>query len=109
MVDKEVDIYIDELDITITAFLLEDSPPLLSKGKLCRAHGFVYVQSGRQEPVLYDSKFTQATQLKVNNDVPFLLPELTSEPLLETPRNSPRPSYNAITAESEINDILDGK
>ena len=102
-----MDLYIDELDITVQAFLLENSPPLLSIGKLCRVHGFVYVQSGSQEPILYDSKFTLATQLNTKNDVPLMLPELTNDPLTKTPVNSPREGYNAKTAHNEIHTIAE--
>ena len=101
-VDKEVDIFIIELDIWIVAYILLDSPPILSVGKLCRQEGFVYVQNGAQDPVLYDNKFTQGTTLRIRNDVPFLLPELTSEPMNKTPVNSPRPNYNALTAQTEM-------
>ncbi len=37
-VDKEVDIYIYELDLTLTAYILDDSLPILSVGRLCRMH-----------------------------------------------------------------------
>ena len=61
-------------------------------------HGFVFVQNGAQDPVLYDNKFTQGTTLRIRNDVPFMLPELTNDPLIKTPVNSPRKSYDAKTA-----------
>ena len=87
-VDYEVDIWIDELDMTVTAFIWKDSPPLLSIGKLCRMHGFVYVWNGLNDPVLYDDKFSIAIQLQLKSNVPFLLPEITNEPLLKTPVNT---------------------
>ena len=102
-----MDIYIVELEIWITAYVLQDPLPILSIGKLCRIHGFVYVQNGCQNPVLYDNKFTQATTLRIRNDIPFMLSELTNEPMNKTPINSPRPGYNALNAESEMQAIID--
>ena len=99
-VDHEADIWIEELGLHITAFILKDSPPLLSMGKLCRMHGFVYVWNGMSDPVLYDSKFSIAIQLMLKSNVPFLLPEITNDPLLKTPVNIPRQVYDAKNADA---------
>jgi hypothetical protein len=64
-VEYEVDVWIEELDLQVTAFILKDSPPLLSMGKLCRMHGFVYVWNGMSDPVLYDSKFFDCNSTNV--------------------------------------------
>ena len=92
--------WIEELDLQVTAFILKDSPPLLSMGKLCRMHGFVYVWNGKNDPVLYDSKFSIAIQLMLKSNVPFLMPEITNEPLLKTPINTPRQNYDAQNADA---------
>ena len=105
-VDTVVDIYIDELDVTVEAFVLEDSPPILSIGRLCKHHGFACVWAGDQDPVLYGSKFRTAIQLRIKSDVPFLLPRITNEPITLTPGTSPRPDYNAKKAEIEMSDLL---
>ena len=111
-VGYEVDMWIEELDLQVTAFILKDSPPLLSMGKLCRMHGFVYVWNGMNDPVLYDSKISIAIQLMLKSNVPFLLPEITNEPLLKTPVNTPRQVYDAKNADAvqlkEINAIIHG-
>ena len=95
MANKEVDIYIDELDITVTCYIVENSPPLLSIGRLCRVNGYTFMQKGNEDPELIDAHNTMATQLKTKNDVPFLLPESTNEKLEHTPVNSPRANYRA--------------
>ena len=97
------------MDFTITVYILDDSPPILSVGRLCRMHGFIFVQNGAQDPVLYDNKFTQGTTLRIRNDAPFMLPELTNEPLITTPVNSPRKSYDAKTAKQEMDDTIQAK
>lgn len=109
MIKKLIYIYIHELDLTLTAYILDDSPPILSVGCLYRMHGFIFVQNGAQNPVLYDNKFTQGTTLRVRNDVPFMLPELTNEPLIKTPVTSPRRNYDAATAKKEMEDIIQSK
>ena len=82
---------------------------MIRHGRLCRMHGFVYVQHGAQDPVLYDNNFTQGPTLRIRNDVPFMLPELTNEPMLKTPVNSPSKDYDAKTAHKEMQDIIQAK
>ena len=40
--NEEATVYVRELDISLTMKVLEDTPAVLSLGKLCDKHGFSY-------------------------------------------------------------------
>ena len=50
--DTEVDIFVGELGIKVTAYVLEDTPALLSLGKLVEDFGLEYRWSKNQAPTL---------------------------------------------------------
>ena len=50
--DEEVTVYVRELDIFLTMKLLEDTPAVLSLGKLCDEHGYSYEWINGQKPHL---------------------------------------------------------
>ena len=70
-IESEVDIYVRELDVHITAHLLQDTPTLLSLGKLVKEHGFFYIWKPGQAPYLQkgDFKITCWPQ----HDVPYII------------------------------------
>ena len=39
---EEATVYVRELDLSVTVMLLEDTPAVLSLGKLCEDHGFYF-------------------------------------------------------------------
>ena len=49
---KEAEVYVRELDKFVTVMLLEDTPAVLSLGKLCEDHGYNYHRTSRQKPQL---------------------------------------------------------
>ena len=49
---EEVTVYVRELDLFVTEMLLEDSPAVLSLGKLCEDHGHNYHRTSGQKPHL---------------------------------------------------------
>ena len=50
---KEVaTVYVKELDLFVTVKLLEDTPAVLSLGKLCQEHGYSYEWTSGQRPQL---------------------------------------------------------
>ena len=69
--ERGVQISIDPLNITTGALVLENSPAVLSLGKLCQISGFKFNWEPGQRPTLTDSLgFT--TELDVRNFVPVL-------------------------------------
>jgi hypothetical protein len=51
-VTEEVDVYVHDLDITVTALLVENSPPLLSLGKIVKDHKYKYIWDDFARPYL---------------------------------------------------------
>ena len=49
---EEATVYVKELDLFATVMLLEDTPAVLSLGKLCEDHGYSYEWSSGQKPRL---------------------------------------------------------
>ena len=50
--DKIVDFYVEDLGITVTAYVLEDSPPLISLGKIIDDHDADYFWSKKKGAIL---------------------------------------------------------
>ncbi len=65
-----IDIYVAPLRITVTAYILPDTPGVLSLGEIVKEHGFDYIWRCNRIPVL------QGNGIKVEcspiNDVPFI-------------------------------------
>ena len=49
---EEATVYVKELDLFVTVMLLEDTPAVLSLGKLCEDHGYSYHWTIGQKPHL---------------------------------------------------------
>ena len=49
---EEGTVYVKELDLFVTVMLLEETPAVLSLGKLCEDHGFSYHWTSGQKPHL---------------------------------------------------------
>ena len=47
---EEVTVHVRELDLFLTVMLLEDTPAVLSLGKLCEDHGYSYHWTSGQKP-----------------------------------------------------------
>ena len=61
-----------ELDLTLWAIILKDSPCLISMGKLCRECGFAFKQIGANTPVLQKGRLKVECQTVY--DAPFISP-----------------------------------
>ena len=69
--DRGVQLSIDPLNITTGALVLENSPAVLSLGKLCQISGFTFNWQPGSRPVLTDA-LGFSTELEVRNFVPIL-------------------------------------
>ena len=49
---EEATVYVKELDVLLTMKVLEDTPAVLSLGKLCDEHGYSYEWISGQKPYL---------------------------------------------------------
>jgi hypothetical protein len=83
-----------ELDLTLWAIILADSPCLISMGKLCRECGFTFKQEGANTPVLQKGRLKVECQTVY--DVPFITPFGPSEA-----RGNPEEKFKEDLASSE--------
>ena len=73
---EEATVYVTELDIILTMKVLEDTPAVLSLGKLCDEHGYSYEWINGQKPHLIKNGIR--IQCNTENFVPILVPGLST-------------------------------
>ena len=74
--NKEATVYVKQLDLIVNVMLLQETPALLSLGKLCEEHGYTYHWTGGQKPHL--TKKGKRIDCNISNYVPFVVPGLSS-------------------------------
>ena len=73
---EEATVYVRELDLFVTVVLFEDTPVVLSLGKLCEDHGYNYHWTSGQKPHLI--KNGRKIDCITANYVPFVVPGLST-------------------------------
>ena len=73
---EEATVYVKELDIFLTMKVLENTPAVLSLGKLCDENGYSYEWINGQKPHLIKNGIR--IQCNTENFVPIVVPGLTS-------------------------------
>ena len=73
---EEATVYVKELDIFLIVTVLENTPAVLSLGKLCDEHGYSYERINGQKPPLIDNGFR--IQCNTENFVPIVVPGLST-------------------------------
>ena len=56
--NEQATVYVKELDIFLTMKVLEDTPAVLSQGKLCDEHGYSYEWINGQKPHLIKKRYS---------------------------------------------------
>ena len=93
---EEVIVYVKELDIFLTMKVLEDTPAVLSLGKLCDENGYSYEWINGQKPHLIKNGIR--IQCNTENFVPIVVPGLSAS------SSSSSPSSTSVTpSRQEIN------
>ena len=69
---EEATVHVKEFDLFMTGRLLEDTPDVLSLGKLCQDHGYSYEWTSSQKPQLV--KDGSRTMCSTANCVPIVIP-----------------------------------
>ena len=72
---EEATVYVKEYDIFLTMKVLENTPAVVSLGKLCDEHGYSYEWINGQKPHLIRNGFR--IQCKTENLVPIVVPGLS--------------------------------
>ena len=86
---EEATVYVKELDIFLTMKVLEDTPAVLSLGKLCDENGYSYERINCQKPNLIKNGIRK--QCNTENFVPIVVPGLS------TSSSSSFPSSTSMT------------
>ena len=73
---EEATVYVKELDIFLTKKVLEDTPAVLSLGKLCDENGYSYEWINGQKPHLIKNGIR--IQCNTENFVPIVVPGLST-------------------------------
>ena len=88
---EEATVYVKGLDIFLTMKVLEDTPAVLSLGKLCDEHGYSYEWINGEKPHLIENGIR--IQCNTENFVPIVVPGLsTSSSSSSHPSTSLTPS-----------------
>ena len=73
---EEATVYVKELGVFLTMKVLENTPAVLSLGKLCDEHGYSYEWINGQKPYLIKSGIR--IQCNTENFVPIVVPGLSA-------------------------------
>ena len=72
--NKKATVYVKPLDLFVTVMLLQETPAVISLGKLCEEHGYTYHwKSGQKTHLIKNGK---RIDCNVSNNVPFVVPGL---------------------------------
>ena len=80
---EEATVHVKQLDLFVKFMLLEETPAVLSLGKLCEDHGYTYHWISGQEP--HHIRNGKRTDWNKSNSVPFVVPGLSASFSSTTP------------------------
>ena len=92
---EEATVYVKVLDLFVTVMLLEETPAVLSLGKLCEDHGYTYHWTSGQKPHL--TKNGKRIYCKISNYVPFVVPGLST-----SPSTTPTPTSSSSSLQDSV-------
>ena len=93
---EEATVYVNELDFFLTTKVLENTPAVLSFGKLCDENGYSYEWINGQKPHLIKNGIR--IQCNTENFVPIVVPGLSS-----SSSSSSHPSTSMTPSRQECN------
>ena len=83
---KEATVYVKQLDLFVTVMHLEETPAVLSLGKLCEDHVITYHWTSGQKTHL--AKKGKRTNCNISNCVPFVVPGISASSSSATPSSA---------------------
>ena len=91
---EEAKVYVKELDLFVAGMLLEETPAVLSLGKLCEGHGYTFHWTSGQKPHLIKGR---GINCNFANYVPFVVLGLsTSSSTSSSPDSSTSSSQESV-------------
>ena len=97
---EEATVSVRDLDLFVTVMLLEDTPAVLSLGKLCEELGYIYHWTSGQKPHLI--KKGKKIICNFSNYVPFVVPGLATSSSSSSSPTSPSSSSQDTVTTTEI-------
>ena len=92
---EEATVCVKEWDLFVTVMLLEETPAVLSLGKLCEDHGYIYHWTSGQKPHLTQNG--KNIKCNISNYVPFVVPGLsTSSSTSSSPASSTSSAQDSV-------------
>ena len=99
LTSEEATEHVKELDFFVAVMLVEDTPAVLSVGKLCEDHGYTYHWTSGQKPHL--TKNGKKISRNIWNCVPFVVPGLSTSSSTSSSLTSPTSSSQETVISSE--------
>ena len=97
---EEATVYDKQLDLFVKVMLLEETPAVLSLGKLCEDHGYTYHWISGQKPHLISNG--KRIDCNISNYVPIVVPGLSASSSSTTP-SSTSPSSSSQVSVFDVN------
>ena len=97
--NKEAKIYVKQLDLFVKVMLLQETPAVLSLGKLCDEHGYTYYWKSGQNPHLI--KNGKKIDCNISNYVPFVVLGLSAS----SSSTTPSPTSSSSSSQDSVFDV----
>ena len=95
--NEEAQVFVHDLNLFVTVQVLDETPAVLSQGKLCEDHGYSNEWVSGQKPRL--TKDGKTVICKTDNFVPLVVPGLSTNP--KSSSSSASLSQNSLRKEAE--------
>ena len=102
--NEEAQVYVHDLNLFVTVQLLEETPAVLSLGKLCEDHGYSYEWVSGQKPRL--TKEGKTITCKTDNFVQFVVPGLSTSSGSNSSSTSALQDLSSTSPAQELSDGL---
>ena len=96
---EEATVYVKGLDIFVKVMFLEETPAVLSLGRLCEDHGYTYHWTSGQKPHLIRNG--KRIDCKISNSVPFVVLGLSAS----SSSTTPSPTSPSSSSQDSVFDV----
>ena len=105
--NKEATVYVKQLDSFVTVMLLQETPAVLSLGKLFEGHGYTYHWKSGQKPHLI--KNGKRIDCNISNYVQFVVPGISASSSSTTPSSASSSSSSQESTSANRDSVSDNR
>ena len=105
--NREATIYVKQLDLFGKVILLQETPAVLSLGKLCDKHGHTYHWKSGQNPHLI--KNGKRIDCNISNYVQFVVPGISASSSSTTPSSASSPSSSQESTSANSDSVSENR